>query len=475
MSIGGLVFMILLGVILFPFLSAIVSFFLHSEKGSKAWALLSVFIEGFLVFFSAYLYSQAGYLSVEIPWIQTLGIHLHFGVRGFELWMMILSAVVPAMAVVSSSSKRANPGSYYGLLLGMQGALMGLFACANLFLFYIFWELSILPSFFLLMGWGGLRKEKTAVTYVVYSLAGSFALLAGLLYVFMSGGQVSVYGQMGVFILFFIAVAIKIPLWPFHSWQPDTYEQTDHATTMMVAGVLSKMGLLGILKVMLLFAPLGAVFSSDKVIGLAIVSILYGSSLALVQGHFKRVIAYSSLAHMGLMAASLFSGTSEGIQGSIFQMGSHALNVVGLIWIGHIIYERTGTLKLAELGGIRSRSPFLSAVFLVVILGSIGFPLTNGFVGETLMLFGLYSVHPLFAILAGLSLVLGAWYMMRLFQAVMLGKGNSNLPEFNLTWSERIGLGVIMVSIVGMGIFPQPFLDFVTPSSFKESDSSCTQ
>lgn len=466
------VFMILGLLIALPLLAALIVSQVRSPQGLKACLLVSTTLT-----LGGALFTRSH--SLSMPWITSLGIQFKLGVDGLSWIMLLLTCGAFFFIALSSiSSTPKNTSAFYALMLVTQAALIGVFTAQNMFLFYVFWELAILPAFFMLMGWGSEGKGAATIKFLLYSLAGSFCLLVPLLYLYtltpiphsfdlaaFSALSLSPMTQLWVFGSFFIAFAIKTPLVPFHTWQPGTYFKSSLLTTMVLAGVLSKMGIYGMLRLLPL-APAGFSQYGKGLIILCIVGILYASTIALAQYQFKRLIAFSSIAHMGLIVAGILTQTSQGVQGAMLQMVSHAISALGLLFIAQLIFTRTGTLETFQLGGIRKKSPFLAGGFLVILMGSIGLPFTNGFVGECLLLSGLFDVHPLFALFAGLSLIISAWYMLKLYQTVMLGKymhPTEELPAFNLQISEKIALWLLITAVVGLGLFPQFILDAAAP------------
>jgi NADH-quinone oxidoreductase subunit M len=283
---------------------------------------------------------------------------------------------------------------------------------------------------------------------------------------YAAGRSLDVVHQGYVFWAMFIAFAIKMPIFPFHTWQPDTYTVAPTQGTMLLSGIMLKMGTFGVIRWLLPLAPLGAAHWAHLAITLSIIGIVYASCIAIVQKDFKRLIAYSSIAHVGLIAAGILSMNIQGVQGSLIQMLSHGVNVVGLFFIADLIQKRTNTRDIASMGGIRNVNPQFAVLFLIVLLGSVALPLTNGFIGEFLLLNGLYQHNAWMAGFAGLSVILGAVYMLRSYQSVMLGETNSVTAGFaELTGSEKAVLLIICAAIIVFGVFPKPLTDIVAPAA----------
>jgi NADH-quinone oxidoreductase subunit M len=263
----------------------------------------------------------------------------------------------------------------------------------------------------------------------------------------------------------FLAFAIKIPVFPFHTWQPDTYKEAPSAGTMLLAGIMLKMGLYSLLRWLLPVVPAGVEFWTPYIMVLAVIGVIYGSIIAFKQDDLKKLLAYSSFAHVGLITAGIFTLTREGFQGATAQMFAHGLNVVGLFFAAHIIYQRTGTLSIAQLGGIRNVAPKFATAFMIVVLASVALPTTNAFIGEFLLLYSLFEYNTYLSIVAGLTIILGAVYMLRMYQYVMLGETNERTAGFeDLNARELTIFAILIIGIFAMGVYPKPFMQLVQPS-----------
>jgi len=361
----------------------------------------------------------------------------------------------------------------------MEFGLLGVFMAADGFLFYIFWEVALIPIYFIALLWGDGRdqelRNRAIFKFFVYTLAGSLFMLLGFIYLYQYTGSFSIEAlynvqlsgteQSYLFWAFFVAFAIKIPVFPFHTWQPDTYNEAPAAGTMLLAGIMLKMGLYGLLRWLLPVLPAGVLMWTPLVMVLAISGVVYGSILAIKQDNLKKLLAYSSFAHVGLITAGIFTLTREGFQGATIQMFAHGFNVVGLFFAADIIMQRTGTLQISQLGGIRSVAPRFSTAFMIVVLASVALPTTNAFIGEFLLLFGVYEYNTLLSAVAGLTIILGAVYMLRMYQYSMLGESNSSTATFeDLHWSELIVFVLIIIGIFQVGLAPKPFSDIIQPS-----------
>jgi NADH-quinone oxidoreductase subunit M len=351
-------------------------------------------------------------------------------------------------------------------------ALIGVFASFDGMVFYVFWELALIPAWFICALWGGHDRIRITFKFFVYTFSGSLFMLIALIWVYlrtpgvhsfaweaMTSAVLSPGEQNWIFAAFFLAFAIKIPIIPFHTWQPDTYTESPAAGSMLLAGIMLKMGLFGIIRWMIPIAPLAMSVWAPAAMWMGVAGVVYGSVIAIKQQDLKRLVAYSSIAHVGLIAAGLFAVNLHAAQGAMIQMVSHGINVVGLFFIIDMIEQRTGTRLIGRLSGIAVQAPRMAIFFMIILLGSVALPLTNGFVGEFLLLLGLYEVQPVMAAVAGLTIILSAVYMLWMFQCVMLGKVNdltASLPD--LTNLEMVALIPLVVMIFWIGIYPTYFL-----------------
>lgn len=420
-------------------------------------------------------------LMVNLPWIPSLGINFKVSMDGISLLLVLLTNVLIPLIIFSSFDRKIeNQNSFYALILLMQAALVGVFAAMDGFLFYIFWEIALIPIWFICLLWGGDNRAKITFKFFVYTLTGSLLMLVALIYVYLktpgmhsfdiqalyaAGKNLSASEQTWIFWGMFMAFAIKMPVFPFHTWQPDTYVVAPTQGTMLLSGIMLKMGTYGLIRWLLPFVPLGVQQWGHTTILLSVIGILYASIIAIQQKDFKRLIAYSSIAHVGLISAGTFSGTVQGIQGAMIQMLSHGINVVGLFFVADIFFNRTKTTEIAKLGGIRTTAPWFATVFMIIMFGSVALPITDGFVGEFLLINGLYQYNAWIAAFAGLSVILGAIYMLRSYHNTMHGETNTLTAIFtDLTSNEKIVLGIIVVLVFAIGIYPKPLLDIAEPA-----------
>lgn len=414
-----------------------------------------------------------------IPWVQQAGINFSIAVDGITMLMVLLTTfLVPLIILSSFNHPYRNPSAFYALILFMQTGLLGVFMAMDGFVFYLFWELALIPIYFIAGIWGGERRIAITFKFFVYTIIGSLFMLVGILYLyFQTPGdhssaiadlyavRLSMFDQRWVFWFLFIAFAIKMPVFPFHTWQPDTYTESPAPATMLLSGIMLKMGIYGVIRWLLPLVPLGAQAYAPVVLVLSIIGIVYASIIALRQRDMKRLLAYSSIAHVGLISAGLFTFTIQGLQGSMIQMLSHGINVVGLFFVIDIIFKRTQTRQLDQLGGITQTTPVLSVFFMILLLGSVALPLTNGFVGEFLLLNGLFQYNAWMAGIAGLTIILGAVYMLRMFQGSMLGERTGFTEGLRDVTATEVGvLAPLAIMVLWIGIFPNTFLEISEPA-----------
>lgn len=415
----------------------------------------------------------------KYAWIASAGISFAASIDGISMLLVLLTTFLTPLIILSAFGHTyKNPSAFFSLILFMEAALVGVFTATDAFLFYLFFEAALIPIYFLAAIWGGENRVKVTFKFFVYTIFGSLFMLVALVYLyFQTPGthtseivalynlQLTSAAQGWVFWAFFIAFAVKMPLFPFHTWQPDTYTESPTQATMLLAGIMLKMGLYGLIRLLLPITPLALNEWGAVAIVLSVIGIVYGSIIAIQQRDMKRLIAYSSFAHVGLMAAGVFSVTLNGLQGALIQMLAHGINVVGLFFIIDIIYSRTNTRYLDHLGGLTQKSPRLSVYFMILLLGSVALPLTNGFVGEFLLLAGVFEYSPWLGAVAGLTIILAAVYLLRMFQKAMFGQAISPTEHFKeLTLSERAVLIPLTIMVFWIGIYPNTFLKMTEPA-----------
>jgi NADH-quinone oxidoreductase subunit M len=472
--------MITLLLLFVPLVASLACLLLDKAK-VKVFALGTSLVNlGILVYSLTLFKSDMSYqFLVDYWWVKDLGISFKLGLDGISILLVALTNFLMPLIILSSfRTEYKNATAFYSLMLFMQFALIGVFAALDGFLFYIFWELALIPIYFICLFWGGEDRVRITLKFFIYTLTGSLLMLVGLIYVYLQtpgthsfdinvlySTALAVTDQSWLFWCFFLAFAIKIPIFPLHSWQADTYTDSPTQGTMLLSGIMLKMGLYGLIRWMIPFLPEGLAQWGNTAMILSIIGVVYASVMALVQKDFKRLIAYSSVAHVGLIAAGIFSLTIQGMQGAMAQMLAHGVNVVGIFFISDIIFRRMKTRNLDELGGLANNTRVFTILYLIILLGSVALPLTNGFVGEFLLLNGVYQYNAWMAAIAGLTVILGAVYMLRSYQKIMLGEPHARSIEFTgLHQTEKIVLVVVALAIIAGGIYPKPILQVAGPA-----------
>lgn len=416
--------------------------------------------------------------EVNLPWIADLGINFHAGIDGISLLVVLLTnLLVPIIILSSYNHEYKNPAAFYALILFMQTGLLLVFTALDAFLFYIGWEAALIPIYFICAIWGGKDRIRINMKFFVYTIAGSLFMLMGIIYLYLQNPahnfNIQAFyalnldsAQQGwIFWAFFIAFAIKMPIFPFHTWQPDTYTAAPAQGTMLLSGIMLKMGIYGVIRWLLPIVPAGVHDWGQVAIILSIIGIVYASLIAFTQKDAKRLVAYSSIAHVGLISAGIFAFNQQGMQGAMVQMLSHGINVVGLFFVLDIIFSRVKTNKIEELGGIAKVAPQLALTFLIIVLGTVALPGTNGFIGEFLLLMGVYNYGIWAAAIAGLTIIFGAVYMLRMYQNVMLGETNSLTITFtDIKGTEKLVLYTVCALIIVLGVYPKPVLHLTEAS-----------
>ncbi|WP_316770811.1 NADH-quinone oxidoreductase subunit M [Pedobacter frigiditerrae] len=461
----------LLLLLFLPLVGAIITSLLKgnaAKVSALGFALLSLCVTiGLLTQFTPDATTQ---FAVNYPWIQQLGINFHAGIDGISMITVILTNVLmPLIILASFKHEYKNANAFYALILFMQSGLLLVFTALDGFLFYIGWEAALIPIYFICAMWGGKDRIKVNMKFFVYTIAGSLFMLVGLIYLYLQAKSFDItafyalnldsYQQGWVFWAFFIAFAIKMPIFPFHTWQPDTYTEAPTTGTMLLSGIMLKMGIYGVIRWLLPIVPQGVNDWICVVMVLSVIGIIYASLIAFTQKDAKRLVAYSSIAHVGLIAAGIFAMSTQGLQGVMVQMLSHGINVVGLFFVLDIISSRLKTNKIEELGGLAKVAPKLAITFLIIVLGTVALPGTNGFIGEFLLLYGVYNYNMWLGIVAGLTIIFGAVYMLRMYQKVMLGTTNDLTIGFtDIKGTEKIVLYSICALIIVMGVYPKPIM-----------------
>ncbi len=469
--------MVLLFLILIPLITGIMSFAVKGE-GAKALALLSSILTlGVSAYISGANYSAP--ITYNHDWISILGTQFSLAADGMSSMLCLLTGIVVMVVMISNVNKEVeSPGAFYGFLLLSQAGLMGVFLASDALVFYVFWELALIPVYFLCSRWGGEKRIAVTFKFFIYTFVGSLMMLAGLIFLSMQTQGLSSYSwaditragaalppatQQWLFWLIFIAFAIKMPIFPFHTWQPDTYEQSPTPVTIILSALMVKMGLYAVLRWLLPVLPAGVAYWSDTVVVLSVIGIIYASCIAIVQTDMKRLVAYSSIAHMGLMAAVAFSHSNIGMHGIMVQMFNHGINITGMWLIVSMVENRWGTRDMTKLGGMATSAPNMAIAFVIISLASVALPLTNGFVGEFMLFNGLFSGtesnHIVVMVVAGLGIILGAVYTLNMIQKTAYGSTVKMVIAKDLSMNEYVGLAIVIILIIFLGVYPKPLLD----------------
>jgi NADH-quinone oxidoreductase subunit M len=424
---------------------------------------------------------QAGYQFVSNhQWAPDLGIRWYLGVDGISLFLVLLAAVLFPI-VLAGARTRQDPRSFVAWMLLLEAACIGSFVSLDLVLFFFFFELTLIPSYFIISGWGYARRAYAAIKFFVYTFLGSAFLLVGILAVaFIHQDQTGVFTfslpilehthfsgttEVLLFLAFTAAFAVKAPLFPLHTWSPDAYTEAPTGGSMILAAVLAKLGTYGIIRFDLNLFPQATLDLAPYILTLAVIGILYGALVACAQRDMKRLVAYSSLAQIGFIALGTFALSTQGLTGSVLLMVNHGLVTAALFLLIGWIYERRRTWQVSELRGLQTPAPVMAAVFTVVMLASIGLPGLNGFVSEFLVLSGTFLTHRWWAVVATVGVVLAALYLLWAYQQVFHGRVTvANATTRDLTWTERLVIAPLIVLIVVLGLYPKPVLDRITPS-----------
>ncbi len=458
-----------------PLFAALVLLLFKSDNVKNIalfFALAELVVAGIMV--AGFHANASSQYVIDYPWIADWGIHFKAGIDGISIIMVILTTVLVPLIILSTYKHRySSPSAFYALILFMQTGLLLVFTAMDGFLFYVGWETALIPIYFICALWGGENRVKVTIKFFIYTFAGSLFMLLGIIYLYLQTPgktfdiqafynlNLDAYHQGWIFWAFFIAFAIKMPIFPFHTWQPDTYTTAPTSGTMMLSGIMLKMGIYGVIRWLIPIAPLGFAQWQSTAIVLSVIGIVYASLIAFNQKDGKRLIAYSSIAHVGLIAAGIFAWNMQGVQGAVIQMLSHGINVVGLFFVMDIISRRVNTRDITLMGGIAKRAPFLAASFLIIAMGTVALPLTNGFIGEFLLMNGIYQYNIWLVAVAGLTIIFGAVYMLRLYKQIMQGEPTALTASFtDVSGSEKTVLIIICALVVIIGIYPQPLLHF---------------
>jgi NADH-quinone oxidoreductase subunit M len=461
---------------------------IRSLRNLAFWTSLVTFVVSLPLVFAYDQTTPAVQFAERASWIPSIGVTYFFGLDGISLWLVMLTTFLSPIAVLCSfEAIKHRAKEYYVFMLVLETGMLGVFVALDFFLFYVFWEVMLVPMYFLIGVWGSDRRLYSAIKFFLYTLFGSVVMLLGILAVyFYAAAQTGTYTfdvaelmrvaypsapvitllgvslsfQDLVWLSFALSFAIKVPMFPFHTWLPDAHTDAPTAGSVILAGVLLKMGTYGFLRFNLPMFPEASQHFVPLVVTLAIVAIIYGAMVCMVQPDMKRLIAYSSVSHMGFVMLGMFAFNSQGVEGSLLQMINHGLSTGGLFLIVGLIYDRRHTRLISELGGLSKQMPIYATLFAIIMLSSMGLPGLNGFVGEFLILIGAFRVNWVWGAFAVTGIVLGAAYMLWLYQRTMFGEitkdANKTLPDLDAR--EMITLIPIIAFCFWIGLYPVPFL-----------------
>jgi NADH-quinone oxidoreductase subunit M len=452
-------------------------------KGFGLFASLATFIVS-LTILSGFREGVAGFQFVELrTWMPQWGIHYALGIDGISLWLVLLTTFLTPIVFLSSwNTIHKHPKEYVIAFLIMESAMIGVFLSTDLLLFYVFFELTLLPMYLVIGVWGGANRIYAAIKFFLFTIAGSLLMLLGIIYLaFISYHQtghptfsiVELYGmsipshtQALLFFAFALAFAIKVPLFPLHTWLPDAHVEAPTGGSIILAGVMLKMGTYGFLRFVLPFFPQASVKYAGLLVALSVIGVIYGALVAWVQPDMKKLVAYSSVSHLGFCVLGIFAMNQASVEGSILQMVNHGLSTGALFLLVGVVYERRHTRLLADYGGIAHTMPVYTVLFVISMLSSVGLPGLNGFVGEFLILSGSFQSHPGWTVAAASGVILAAIYLLWLVQRVFFGpitiEENRNIPE--IAWNEIAAVIPLIVMMIWIGVHPNTFLRKMTPS-----------
>jgi NADH-quinone oxidoreductase subunit M len=482
MESNALDFPILSLVIFAPTLGALITLFLSTrqEQGIK-WVALASSVATFVLSLVVLINFRSGTGQPQLVergfWIKAWNIRYYLGVDGVSIWLLMLTTFISPIAILSSfTAIKDRVKEYYFFMLVMQTAMTGVFLALDMFLFYVFWEFTLVPMYFLIGIWGGSRRVYAAVKFFLYTMAGSIFMLLAILYLGLQGETfaipdliaqnakwVGTGAEVWLFLAFAAAFAIKVPLWPFHSWLPDAHVEAPTAGSVILAGILLKMGTYGFVRFNLPLFPQASRDLAPFLAVLAIIGIIYGAIVSFAQTDVKKLVAYSSVSHLGFVMLGIFSLNPQGLQGAILQMVNHGLSTGALFLLVGVLYERRHTREMDRFGGLWKIMPLYGTVTLIVALSSMGLPGLNGFVGEFVILQGAFDRNWIWAAFAASGIILAAVYILTMFQKIFLGQSrdpeNDGLAAQSMRWHELLPLIPIVILIFFIGVYPAPFFD----------------
>jgi NADH-quinone oxidoreductase subunit M len=480
--------LLLSALIFLPLVGAASLVFMPADNPSAARLLAGFvsYLSLILSFFVVYFFDATvgGFQLAELKaWLPAAGINYIVGVDGISLWLLVLTCLLSFLVILASSSIRKHVRAYLACLLVLQTGMLGAFLALDGFTFYIFWELMLIPMYFLIGVWGGGRRVYSALKFVIYTAFGSLLMLVAIVYLaYLHNIQFGSYSfflgdwanlvfsreqSLWLFFAFFLAFAIKVPMFPFHTWLPDAHVDAPTGGSVILAGVLLKMGIYGLIRFALPVFPALMVEFSVVIGALGVIGIVYGALVAWVQTDMKKLVAYSSVSHMGYCVLGLAALNFNGVQGAIIQLLNHGVSTAALFFIVGVLYERKHTREIADYGGLAQKVPIFCFVFLVFTLSSIALPLTNGFIGEFLILLGGFQFNVALGAVAVGGVILGAVYMLSLYRRVVFGDFDSakNGDLTDLSTREVLVFAPLLLLVFVIGLYPQPILARIEPAS----------
>jgi len=476
--------MLLNAVLFAPLLGSILTLLLPQQAVRKFALVFSILVFAASLALVGPAGSGGETWVTNVPWIASPAIRYHVSLDGLSLWLVLLSTLLtPVCVLVSWSYIQHRPKEFYAFLLLLEFGVVGVFVAMDLFLFYVFWEVTLVPMYFLIGVWGHERRIYATVKFFLYTMAGSVLMLAAIIYLYhragtfdyplilelIDSGRLLFNGaeQTLLFLAFFVAFAIKVPLFPLHTWLPDAHVEAPTAGSVMLASVLLKLGTYGIVRFCLPMFGNAAHEHAGWIAALAIAGIIYGALVAMVQPNMKKLVAYSSVSHLGFVVLGIFSFTQQGLDGAVYQMLNHGISTGALFMLVGMMYERRHSLEIKAYGGVANPAPWLAAVFLITTLASIGLPTLNNFVGEFLVLQGVAMTNFNWVVPAALGVVLSACYMLWLYQRAFLGEASEEVRSHvtDLNFRELAALAPLLFLMVWMGVGPQSFLPPVSAAN----------
>lgn len=473
-------------IIFLPVLGALVIAFLQDTGKIKATALITsliAFLASLPLWFgfdvskgiSAASLGDLIQFETNVPWVASSNINYHIGLDGISLLLVMLTTFLTPLCIWGSfGSVKTRPKGYYISFLLLETGMLGVFSALDLILFYVFWEAMLIPMYLLIGVWGGQNRVYAAVKFILYTMIGSLLMLVGIIWMYFnavpgvntfdlltlsSSAAMSHQAQLWLFAAFALAFAIKVPMFPFHTWLPDAHTEAPTAGSMILAGVLLKMGTYGFIRFCIPLFPDAAMAHAGLISVLALIGIVYGALVTILQPDMKRLIAYSSVSHLGFVMLGLFAFNMEGMQGATLQMINHGLSTGALFFLIGVIYDRRHTRLIAEYGGLAKVMPKYATIFLIVALSSIGLPGLNGFVGEFMILTGAFKANAAYGVIGATGVILAAVYLLWMYQRVFFGEvtNDKNKSLLDVTRSEMAILCLLLVFIVWIGVHPSTF------------------